>query len=159
MRLGMLCISLLADWLLFTFPLYQGLMELRDYEVLRSRYDEISKNVREVSPWWWLIFPIKIHLERIRARDILQAVSESKKIKADPISFIDKATAWYFVSVAGWLKMVDSAFDVLEELHFSRPLFSLIVSVLVLTFIGIVQIIYRISDRRLKRKKRELKNK
>ena len=35
-------VSLLGDWLLFTFPLYQGLMELNDYQELLVGFDEIS---------------------------------------------------------------------------------------------------------------------
>lgn len=36
-------ISLIGDWLLFSFPLYQGLMELKEFKALLEEFKQVSK--------------------------------------------------------------------------------------------------------------------
>lgn len=59
-------ISLIGDWLLLSFPLYQGLMELKEFKALLEEFEQVSKRWRPISPWWWLIPPLKVHKERVR---------------------------------------------------------------------------------------------
>lgn len=44
-------VSLMGDWLLYSFPLYQGLMELKDYQELMDDFDKVGRKWKMVSPW------------------------------------------------------------------------------------------------------------
>lgn len=150
-------VSLLSDWLLFSFPLYQGLMELNDYQELLEDFDEISKKWKMVSPWWWLIPVVKIQKERTRGYRILREATKSKSERHRALSFIDKATAWYFVALAGWLKMIQSSYEVLEVFDAEEDPWLLLVIVVLLTAVGLFNAYYRIGKKRLSRKEEELK--
>ena len=62
------CISLIGDWLLFSFPLNQGLMELSDYKRFVKDFDNSSKSIAKISPWYWIMPNLKIHFEKSRAK-------------------------------------------------------------------------------------------
>ncbi|MEK0307120.1 hypothetical protein [Bifidobacterium favimelis] len=150
-------VSLLSDWLLFSFPLYQGLMELNDYQELLVNFDEISGKWKMVSPWWWLIPVVKIQMERTRGYHILREATKSKSERHRAISFIDKATAWYFVALAGWLKMIASSYELLEAFGAEEDVWILLVMVIVMTAIGLFNAYYRISKNRVHKKEEQLK--
>ncbi|KFI40213.1 hypothetical protein BACT_0915 [Bifidobacterium actinocoloniiforme DSM 22766] len=139
--------SLLGDWLLYTFPLYQGLMELGEYDELMDRYGRVSKRRQTVSAWWWLIPIIKVHMERKRAVGILGELSKGRHEREKVMGFMHKATAWFYVALAGWLKMAVSAYELLEGFRLEPMIPMLIASVLLLTAAGIANVYYRISDR------------
>lgn len=150
-------VSLLGDWLLFTFPLYQGLMELNDYQELLVGFDEISGKWKMISPWWWLVPVVKIQKERTRGYRILREATKSKSERHRALSFIDKATAWYFVALAGWLKMIASSYEVLEAFGCGEAAWLLIVMVVLMTAGGLFNAYYRIGKKRVSRKEEELK--
>ncbi|MCT6894307.1 MAG: hypothetical protein M3Z45_02605, partial [Bombilactobacillus mellifer] len=56
--------EVLGEWLLFTFPIYQGLIELYDYEHFLEDFSQSSQLSDKISPWYWLLPPVKIYLEK-----------------------------------------------------------------------------------------------
>ncbi|MCO6542339.1 MAG: hypothetical protein J6573_08635, partial [Lactobacillus sp.] len=85
--------------------------------------------------------------EKKRAVKILGDIIKNESDLRTAMSFIDKATAWYFVSLGGWLKMVSSLYEFLGELHIESVLW-LIVGTVILTFLGISSAYYRINPKR-----------
>lgn len=150
-------VSLIGDWLLFTFPLFQGLMELQEYQELLDDFDQLSKNWDEVSPWWWLVPIVKIQLERKRGHEILRQATRTRSERRRALSFLDQATAWYFVSVAGWLKMVSSTYELLEIYDAKENIWLLVLLVVLLTAGGLFNAYYRIDRKRIGQKEKELK--
>lgn len=150
-------VSLLGDLLLFSFPLCQGLMELKEYKQLLEEFDQVSKRWKPISPWWWLLPPIKIHRERIRGNQILREAADTKRERRQAVSFLDKATAWYFVALAGWLKMITSTYELLETIKVEN-VWTLIIIVALLSSWGIFNAYYRVDAKRVARKEAELES-
>lgn len=148
-------ISLVGDWLLFSFPLYQGLMELKEFKSLLEEFEQVSKRWKPISPWWWLLPPLKVHKERVRGNHILREAADTKHERHQAINFLDKATAWYFVALAGWLKMLTSSYELLENYEL-KQVWILIGLVVVLTLGGIFNAYYRIDSKRVSKKEAEL---
>ncbi|WP_294835693.1 hypothetical protein [uncultured Lactobacillus sp.] len=141
------CISFLGDWLLFAFPFYQGLMELYDYEWFLKEFNQSSKAQPKISPLYWIIPIVKIYLEKKRAVKILGSIIKKDSDLRIVMSFTDKATAWYFVSLGGWLKMVSSLYEFIGELH-EDSILLLVGGTIVLTFLGIFSGYYRLNPKR-----------
>lgn len=150
-------VSLMGDWLLYSFPLYQGLMELKDYQELMDDFDKVGRKWKMVSPWWWLIPVIKIQMERRRGYKILREATKTMSERHQAISFIDKATAWYFVSLAGWFKMITSSYETLESYGVKDNIWLLILLVVLMTTGGTFNAYYRIGAKRVREKEEELK--
>lgn len=110
-----------------------------------------------VSPWWWLIPVIKIQMERRRGYKILRKATKTKSERHQAISFIDKATAWYFVSLAGWFKMITSSYETLESYGAQDNIWLLILLVVLMTTGGTFNAYYRIGGKRVHEKEEELK--
>lgn len=144
-------IEILAEWLLFTFPMYQGLMELSDYRNIFSEFNQYRGDYHEISPWYWLIPPVKIILERNRAMKVIKRfVKTDHEIKVF-ISFNDKATAWYFVSLGGWMELITSIYDILQTLKLANFRWIFLVVSLIVTLTGFFSAYYRVSEIRQKK--------
>ncbi|MCX8723103.1 hypothetical protein [Lactobacillus sp. B4005] len=150
-------LSLLGDWLLFAFPLYQGLMELYDYDRFLEEFDQSSKSEAKISPYYWFAPIWKIHLEKKRAVKILREFVKDDEDFRTAMSFIDKTTAWYFVSLGGWFKMISSLYDFFNEVHL-YSVWWLIVGTVLLTFTGLFSGYYRVSQKRQKAMLNKFKN-
>lgn len=143
-------ISLIGDWLLFSFPLNQGLMELSDYKRFVKDFDKTSKSMAKISPWYWIMPNLKIHFEKSRAQKVLKSIIKDEDDFRTAINFTNKATAWYFVGLAGWLKMICSVYEFLEEFELRNLGWWLLLVVIVLTFAGLFSAYYRVSSHRQK---------
>lgn len=138
--------EVLGEWLLFTFPIYQGLIELYDYEHFLEDFSQSSQLSGEISPWYWLLPPVKIYLEKQRALKILKRVINGDENQFRiVISFLDKATAWYFVSLGGWLNFVSAFYSWSEHLHWQHGEIIVLILVLCSTATGIYLPIYRVG--------------
>lgn len=58
-----------SAWLIFTFSLYQGLLELN--EQLSVVREQKGQSEKKVSPWLWLLPPLKVRNEKKRTLKIL----------------------------------------------------------------------------------------
>lgn len=128
--------------------MYQGLMELEEYRNLFDRFDIYSDQFSKISPWYWIFPPLKIHLEKFRAMKIFKKFVDNEQEYRTLISFIDKATAWYFISVGGWFKTISSIYELLENNNVPYFWWSFVILILVATGSGFFSARYRISQHR-----------
>lgn len=138
-------LSLVGDWLLYTFPFYQGLMELGEYDEIMRNYGRVSKKRQGISPWWWIFPIVKIHKEKQRAVGILAELSKTHRSRKQIMGFINKATAWFYVALAGWLKMIASFYELQEELKQDNNFLIFVCGVVLLTGAGIFNAVVRVT--------------
>lgn len=131
--------------------MYQGLMELEEYRSLFNKFDLYSYQFIKISPWYWLFPPLKIHLEKNRAMGIFKKFVDNEQEYLTLISFIDKATAWYFISVGGWFKTISSVYEILENNHVPHFWWCFLLLALIATVSGFFSARYRISQSRQQR--------
>jgi hypothetical protein len=118
----MVCI---AEWLLFIFPLYQAYLEIdeqRDLLLANIDFDEIHNHA---------FADRKIHLRDLNQLKLLLTDEQKAALKAFN-SLRNKAIAWFFVALAGYIKACSSTFEVMEHFshHVNTWLFILIIVVL-----------------------------
>lgn len=146
MHLLTTCLAFVGDWFLFIYPVYQAGLELQDYRKFLANYREISINVKKISPLWWLIPPYKIWLEKKRGTTILRQAVHDENEFHEAMNFLNKATAWWYVALAGLLNSIQSSYELWElfEIKLNWIFFWLLI--LLLFFSGIMQVLYRLSD-------------
>lgn len=144
----MATLAFLGDWLLFIFPMYQGVLEISEQKKAMKRFIKKGKKYPDVSPWYWLFPPYKIFLERRRMVHILEDSIDSEKNFFVMQPFMNKATAWFYVALAGLLNGIAATNELLEKFHLELPwpLFLLLIIMLIAS--GILQVLYRTSKRR-----------
>jgi hypothetical protein len=119
--------------MLFAWPLYQGALELASDTDVWSTLHEAGKNVEplpDISPWWWLIPPVRRFLERRRIKRMIALYS--KNIKEDQKDLVREfgktATGWFYVALGGWLLALSETYDMAQDHHWSGwALFGVIV--------------------------------
>lgn len=150
MEIVMLFFSFIADWLLFSFPLYQGCLELKEQirviDVIRD-----TDKYEKVSAWYWFISIKKLYLEKKRALTILKneniEYNQLKKI----LMFFDKASAWFWVSLAGLLKFIESTANLVSFFFLKHRVLIVILVSLFMVLAGLFMVSYRLSNKRTTR--------
>ncbi|GLB47482.1 hypothetical protein WR164_14610 [Philodulcilactobacillus myokoensis] len=145
-------LGFIGAWLLFMFPLYQGILDINDQDLIVSNIIKKSRKNKSVfrkniSRFLWLIPPLKVHLERERSLAILRSSNNDANFD-DIYSLLNKATAWVYVAFAGVLNGIVATNDLLQEADVSHPIWSLVIISLIMIIISIFYIGYRISDHR-----------
>ena len=79
-----------SAWLIFTFSLYQGLLELN--EQLSVVREQKGQSERKVSPWLWLLPPLKVRNEKKRTLKILAENNVSRDQLSKVIGFLEPAS-------------------------------------------------------------------
>lgn len=130
-----LWLGFLGSWLLFAGPIYQAALELQEQDIESDRIRATGAMLEQpakVSPWWWLIPPVKLILERRRS-------NKYKRIYIDAllpedaealISFLNKATAWLLVAIGGLCIAIKETYELAEGSHWDHWVFWLLVFVL-----------------------------
>jgi hypothetical protein len=113
-------------WLLFGGPVYQAVLELHEQDIERDRIAEAGERIdppRPVSRWWWLLPPVWYVLERRRRQQYRDAVlaALARPVVEALVNYIDKATAWLFVGLGGFLIAVKETWELAE--HYEWPLY------------------------------------
>lgn len=113
-----------GGWLLFAGPVYQAAHELREQDLERDRIHAISERVamdRHVSPWWWLLPPVKLVLEARQSRqwryEYFKALSAADRDAL--VSFTSKARGWMIVALGALFISIDGSFGLGEVLEWS----------------------------------------
>lgn len=124
-----------GSWLLVAGPLYQAALELHEEKIENSHFFKSRKELPpqpHVSNWWWLLPPIKILLERRQTKLYREAFLHSlPNDQVDfMINFINKATAWTYVSGGGFLLACKETYEMLHVLEWHELLFWPIIIVL-----------------------------
>ncbi|RRG18753.1 hypothetical protein D3P96_01860 [Weissella viridescens] len=130
----MVCI---AEWLLFVFPLYQAYLELdeqRDLLLSSIDFNEIRNHDFDNR---------KIHLRDLNQLKTLLTDEQKAALKAFN-SLRNKAVAWFFVALAGYIKACSSTYEVMEHFshHVNTRVFILVI--VILTGLGLAFILSRV---------------
>ncbi|EOH86348.1 hypothetical protein [Enterococcus pallens] len=141
----------LGVWLLFTFPFYQARLELATPTIELNQIVETKMKVEKISPFYWIIPPYKIYKEKQQAIFILKNLQLEKNKLYQIMNFFDKATAWFFVSLAGLLNGIYITHEIFEKYEIHNPYYFLIL-IVVMVATGILQVNYRMSKKRIDRK-------
>ena len=126
--------AFLGGWLLFAGPLYQAAQELEAEEVSREeieKYRDVQVGDRP-SAWWWLIPPLgylKQHRFQQRQYDALVATMPAELL-TNWVSFINKATGWFYVAAGAFLIALKETYELVEEHHWPTAVFWVLVVVM-----------------------------
>ncbi|WP_282800725.1 hypothetical protein [Lactococcus lactis] len=150
-------IEFIAKWLLFAFPLYQAYIELIEQQKFLNKIVRKSKKYPKISPWYWVIPPLKITLEKKRGLTILSEGLISKRDFEDSIIFGRKATAWFYVSIAGLLEGVAAVYEVFHSFGYQISYFKLVFISVLVAAICIINIRNRIKKINITSFKKKLK--
>lgn len=156
MRIVINLLALIGDWLLFTFPVYQAGLELEEYEGFIEQYRKHSAKEEAVSPLWWLAPFYKINREKRRAMLILHQTVHTRREFDEAFSFLNKATAWWYVALAGLLGGIHSLYELVEAFEVEVNWWLFVLTVIVLVALCLGHVVYRLSGRRRERMYREL---
>ena len=150
-------LGFLGEWFLFSFPLLQGSLELSEQTDVIGHYKESAGQYPKVSPWYWLLPPLKVYLERERVKKMLKSGSFSGVDKRQLRIFSMRATAWFYVAMAGAFNGIGKTKEVLEHFHWSESawVFWSINGVMLILGIANVIIRLRISKQKLAKSKSE----
>jgi hypothetical protein len=140
-----------GSWLLVAGPVYQAALELQEQAMERDEIEAAGKGVSQpppVSPWWWLVPPVKYVLERRRdrafRRDFLHALSPRQVESL--VNFLNKATGWLAVGTGGLLLAIKETGELVEyHEHWPQWLFWLLAPVMLLIAVASVSILIRRS--------------
>ncbi|MBW1606172.1 hypothetical protein [Lactobacillus sp. Sy-1] len=151
MKIFIAWLGFFGDWLLFVFPLYQGLLDVTEgSDMLKNAHSSGKKRNRMISSLLWLLPPLKVLIERRRVRQISkyalnQSVDFNKVYRK-----LNVATAWVYVSLAGVLNGIVATEELLEIYNYGDNWWILLITSLLIVFIGIKIIQYFVSDKRKK---------
>jgi hypothetical protein len=122
----------LGAWLLVAGPLHQARVELAEEEFERERFEDVVSVVgppQPVSPWWWLLPPVRVYLGR-RAKDRwdrqvwLRLPDEDFEALS---SFMSKARGWLLVGAGGLLIATKETWELVEGHEWPHWLFWVLV--------------------------------
>ncbi|OFI47693.1 hypothetical protein BG262_08285 [Floricoccus penangensis] len=150
-------ISFIAKWLLFAFPLYQAYIELSEQERVVGRFTKKSKKYPKISPWYWILPPLKLELEKKRGIAILSESLISNKDFEEAIVFGRKATAWFYVALAGMLEGITAIYELAHAFDYHISFLMLILLSVLMVIICVVNIRHRIKNVDIKRFREKLK--
>ncbi|KRO00730.1 hypothetical protein [Companilactobacillus kimchiensis] len=139
MEKSLSCFELIGAWLIFIFPLYQGMLELQE-QIQSVKRNEIKEStLPKISMWYWLFPPLKIRLEKQRMFKLLSQRHTSNTELEAFLHFLDKATAWFYVALGGLLTAISVTYGTLEQfkIELSPPIFWLLIIVIIIcTFVS-----------------------
>jgi hypothetical protein len=113
-------------WFLLAGPVYQAALELHEQELERDRIAETTRAVDRpapISPWWWLLPPVRYLLERRRQGEYRQLVLRSldPELVGQVVDYLNKAVGWLLVGTGGLLIAMTQTWELVE--HYEWPTF------------------------------------
>ncbi|WP_125766754.1 hypothetical protein [Lapidilactobacillus wuchangensis] len=145
------CFTFVGVWLLFVFPLYQGVLEVLEQQQIISRFTEANAKYPPVSPWYWLIPPLKVIKEKHRGIRILHDSIGSQEEYHQIFQFLNKAVAWCYIALAGMLNGFVATRELLRAFSWSvNPLSMVALNILIIA-LGMLYVYYRVNHHREQR--------
>ncbi len=128
-------------WSLVAGPVHQAAVELHDEELDRDRMAAAGRGVAKppaISPWWWLVPPVKYVRERRRNKAFREAVFQAMtpEDRAEFVDYMNKATGWLLVALGGVCIAAKETWELLEHYEQHVWLWLLIMIVLFLASAG-----------------------
>ncbi|WP_051385777.1 hypothetical protein [Actinokineospora inagensis] len=107
-------------WLLVAGPVYQAALELNEQNLEQEEFESARADVErlpKVSPWWWLLPPVRYWLGRRRSERqramVMAALSPEQR--GQLVWFIDTGAAWMFVGTGGLFLAVKETWELAEN--------------------------------------------
>lgn len=147
-------VTLVGALLLYIFPAVQAVQELRSYADLLKKYRYFEYNEQKTNKFWIIVYPYRIKLEKERARKILKKFIKNKSEFDMLFQFLDRATAWWYVALAGALNSISATYSLIKTLNLQISLLFFLGIVSMILILGYLQIRYRVSAARLKKKRK-----
>ena len=106
-------------WLLVAGPLYQAALELGEENISRHDMAGVQPATpagRRPSGWWWLIPPVGYWKQRRYAQEERKAMMAAlpHDVMANWVSFMNKATAWFYVAAGAYLIALKETYELIE---------------------------------------------
>ena len=106
-------------WLLVAGPLYQAALELAGENISREDFASVrpaEPSRPKPSGWWWLIPPVGFWKQRRYAEGERQAMMAAmpQDVMANWLSFMNKATAWFYVASGAFLIAIKETYELVE---------------------------------------------
>jgi len=151
-------LGFIGMWCLFSFPLYQAFLELSAQAISFSRRANEMIQIKEIPKRYWLWPPLKIRREKQRALMLIQAMRLDELELEQLLIYLDKATAWFYVSLAGLFNGIYFSYALfsMQSVVTSPLLFLGIILLMMIVCIG--NVAYRLSEKRHHLKMNQLKN-
>lgn len=145
MHLFLTILTFIAEWILYAFPLYQGIMELYDEEeAVKAIAHHIDKE-KKVPNIFWLFPPLKVYLERRRLLKVIRkSIKKTNNIHAI-LGFYNKAVAWFMVSLAGLFKSVEATYSLYDTVSYKKSTVFFLVMLGSCFILSTFYIVYRVK--------------
>lgn len=149
--------AFIGSWLLYVFPLYQFILEAAQQQKIIRQFRGNQQKYPEVSPWYWLIPPLKLKYEKERSLKILRDKVVDRQDFDQIYLFLNKGTAWFYIAVAGALNGFVATRGLLDSLKWQIPWLGVLLINGSLLALGIIHVQYRMSHQRRQRFEQKLK--
>ena len=127
-------------WLLVAGPVYQAVLELSAEEFERDRLRDAADEVprKPVSPWWWLVPPVKWYLESKRRQEYQDdVVLKLSEVDYQALrSFVNKARGWFLVASGATLLAFKETYELAEDRDWPLSVFWLLTALMLVVPIG-----------------------
>lgn len=144
-------LTFIGVWLLYIFPLYQGVLEISEQDRIIGKFQQADNKYAPVSSWYWLLPPLKIKKEKERGIRILRENIHGQEEIHALTNFLNKAVAWFYIALAGILNGLVATYDLIDVLLKNQIL---LISVIVDIFnivLGIMIVRRRMSSQHKKK--------
>jgi hypothetical protein len=133
-------IAFIGAWLLFAGPIYQAALELQEQDIELDRIKAAGTTIdrsKPVSPWYWLLPPLKVYLEQKRSKTYRDQYFKALSIEDVEalISFMNKAGAWLIVAAGGLCIALSETYNLSQQSHWSDYIFWVLAVILALASI------------------------
>jgi len=119
-------------------------MELYDEEEAVNLISHEIGAVKKSSKIFWVFPPLEIYLERRRLMKIIRKSIKKTGNVHSILSFYNKAAAWFFVSLAGLFKGVESTYVLYEIFFREKSIFYFVIMVITTFILSTLYIVYRV---------------
>ena len=122
-------------WLLVAGPLYQAALELGEENISREDVAGVQPTPsagHRPSGWWWLIPPVGYWKQRRYAQEERKAMIAAlpHDVMANWVSFMNKATAWFYVAAGAYLIALKETYELIEGYEWPTWVFWVLVVVM-----------------------------
>lgn len=156
MRDVMSVFTFCAHWLIFAFSLYQGALHI---STSHSRLRELASTAVKHFPgpprWMIVCMPLWFAKKRQQILQIVHEVEAGETSRQELLSFLDKATAWFYIALAGWINMIVALYDLFERYE-AHDLWLYLLLILLATFASFANTAIRLHPKHYEHLKKRL---
>lgn len=150
-------LDFVASWLVCSFSLYQGAYHVWSSDSrLKILAAQASKQVPPTCRWTRLLPPLWAHLEKKRLRKIARMIVVDKDTENHLLDFMNRATGWFYIALAGWIRMVTSLWTLLTDVDTHTTVLLFLTLIPAATFLAYLNVRLRLNSKQSERMRRKL---